>query len=165
MNMYRVKQFFLYIFDNKMKKEDYIYLCRYLNKIEIDMFKRLSVKDQKHSIRVAISMEKICANYKDINKDRLIKISLLHDIGKVNCKLSIIDKCALVFLDSITKGGIAKYSNIKKIYIYYNHGEEGYNILKNMEYDKEFLNTIRNHHNRNIINEELNILRQCDEIN
>ncbi|MEW9097226.1 MAG: HD domain-containing protein [Clostridiaceae bacterium] len=164
MNISRVKQFYLYFFD-KMVNEDYIYISKYLNDYEISVFKKLSKGDQKHCVRVAYEVENKCNENKNLNKDRLVKIALLHDIGKIECKLNIIDKSLLVLLDSITKGNIKKYSNIKKVNTYFNHGEDGYKILKDKEYDEGFLYIIRNHHNKKVNNNELDIIRSCDDIN
>lgn len=164
MNISRVKQFYLYFFD-KMINEDYIYISKYLNDYEISIFKKLSKEDQKHCVRVAYEIENKCNENENLNKDRLIKIALLHDIGKIKCKLNVIDKSLLVLLDFITRGNIKKYSNIKKVNTYFNHGEDGYKILKDREYDEDFLDTIKNHHNKKIKNDELNIIRLCDDIN
>ncbi|WP_315121825.1 HD domain-containing protein [uncultured Clostridium sp.] len=164
MNISRVKQFYLYFFD-KMINEDYIYISKYLNKYEISIFKKLSKEDQKHCVRVAYEVENKCNENTNLNKDRLIKIALLHDIGKIKCKLNVIDKSLLVLLDFITKGNIKKYSNIKKINTYFNHGEDGYKILKDKEYDEDFLDIIKNHHNKKIKNDEMDIIRLCDDIN
>lgn len=166
MSMYRVKQFYLCIID-KMDNKDKVFVKRYLNEYEMSLFNKLSIKEQKHSVRVAYDMEKICKSYKDnLDKKKLIKVALLHDIGKITSRLNAIDKSVLVVLDSLSKGRIKKYSNLKKIDTYYNHGEKGYNILKNKGYDESFLYLIKNHHNKNIVeNKELNILRFCDDKN
>ncbi|WP_125154828.1 HD domain-containing protein [Clostridium rectalis] len=164
---YRVKQFYLCITD-KMDIHDKIFIEKYLNKTELKLFKKLSDHEQKHSVRVAYGVQSIYLNkYKGkINLNRLVKVSLLHDIGKIYCKLNAIDKSVLVIFDILSKGRLKKLDGIKKINIYYNHAERGYNLLKGKGYDPEFLYLVRNHHNLDIEdNIELNILRMCDNIN
>ena len=167
MSINRIKQFYLFATD-KVKKEDIDFTKKYLDKNEINIFNSLSNADKKHSIRVAYDVFKICRKE---NKDldithRLVKVALLHDVGKGLCKLNIIDRSLLVILDSLSNGKIKKFSNIKKIDIYYNHAEKAYNIFKNNGYDDNFLNLIKNHHSRNInIDDELRILMFCDDKN
>lgn len=167
MNIYRVKQFYINLID-KMKNEDEIFINKHLNNYEKQLFKKLSKSDQKHCVRVAYSIKSICINKnKDIYyTDELIKIALLHDIGKINCKLNVLEKSILVILDYLTKGRLKNLSNIKKINIYYNHGEIAFQMLKNKGYSDEFLHIIRNHHNKiYVFNEKLNMLKSSDVIN
>ena len=166
MSKHRIKQFYLCITD-KMGSKDKAFVGKYLNDYEEKLFNKLSVKEQKHCVRVAYDVEEICKNNKEnLDKSKLIKAALLHDIGKITFKLTIIDKSILVILDNLSKGRIKKFSNLKKIDTYYNHGEKGYDILKSKGYDESFLYLIKNHHNKNIVsNKELNILRFCDDKN
>lgn len=166
MNMYRVKQFYQCITD-KMNNKDKSFVKKYLNGYEMSLFDKLSADEQKHSVRVAYDVENVCKVHKEnVDKNKLIKVALLHDIGKVTYKLSAVDKSILVILDGLSKGRIKRYSNLKKVDAYYNHGEKGYYILKNKGYDESFLYLIKNHHNKSIIkNKELNILRFCDDKN
>ena len=60
------------------------------------------------------------------------------------------------------------YDNIKKIDVYYNHGNKGADILKEFKvYDKEFLDTIRYHHTNyeDKNNKLLDIIRESDNQN
>lgn len=169
MKIYRIKQLYLNLID-KMTIEDEKFIDKHLNEEEKDLFKKLSKIDQKHSVRVAYSIKDSCINknkelyYTEI----LIRIALLHDIGKVNCKLTLLDKSILVILDYLTKGKLRKLSNIEKVNTFYNHGEIAFNILKRNKYnyDNEFLDIIRSHHNEKyMLNEKLNMLRFSDKIN
>ena len=68
----------------------------------------------------------------------------------------------------MTKGKLKKYDSFKVVDAYYNHAEKGANILKKLNvYDKEFLDTIRYHHNNKITNESklLQVIRECDNKN
>ncbi|AGK95124.1 HDIG domain-containing metalloprotein [Clostridium pasteurianum] len=162
MLFYRIKQFILYI-NAKPTEYDLKYIVSKLNDNELILFKNLSMHEQKHCINVAKDVEKICYN-KKINSSYLIKIALLHDIGKIKGNLNIIDKSILVILDYLSKGKIRKFNSVKKINIYYNHGKIGADILKKYGYNKRFLYLIENHHNI-IDDEELDIIKFCDNKN
>lgn len=146
----RIKQFYINLTDT-MLEEDYKYVQNILTKEEYSLFLKLQVSEQAHSIRVAKSIAKeLDSNYsreQDFieKKDSLIKLSLLHDIGKINKKVNIIDKSIIVILNKITKGKLIKLKN-DKIQCYYKHPEYSYNLLKNIYNDKFALNIIKNHH-------------------
>jgi len=167
--MNRVKQFVSCVFA-KITKKDMEFISNYLDENEKKLLYKLPVYDLKHSINVARdiyineSEEEIKKN--NLNHKEIIKSAILHDVGKIHTPLNVIDKSILVLLNNITKTKIKKYSDRNsKIYIFYNHGEEGYKILKGKGYDKEFLNIIRNHHNYKIQNKWLDILRKYDDRN
>lgn len=167
MNSQRIKQFYLAITD-KVYKEDKIYINKYLNKEELNLFYKLSNSEQKHSVRVAYDVEYVC-NKKLLNIKEtqvLIKAALLHDIGKIYPKLNFIDKSLLVIFNKITNGNLKKLNKFKKIDVYYNHPEKGYNLLKDKGYDSKFLYLVKNHHNENIQKDlYLDILKFCDDKN
>lgn len=164
MNFYRVKQFYWAV-NSKIDKKDLNFLHNNLNKEELKLFYKLSIQDQKHSLRVAYDVESVCKSNK-LDSKILKKAALLHDIGKCDGKLNIIDKSLIVLADNLTKGSIKKFSNIKKISVYYNHGKIGREILNNYNYDQRLLYLIENHHNHNLIGDvELDILRMCDDRN
>ncbi|WP_035293171.1 HD domain-containing protein [Clostridium sp. KNHs214] len=161
----RVKQFFLY-FNYKIDKDDKNFVYKYLNKEQIELFQKLKVYEQKHCINVARDLVKQCEKLNINYGEQLIIAALLHDIGKIECGLNLIDKSALVILDKISKGRIKKYEKNKKIDMYYNHPEKGYNILKKLGEKNRILFLVKNHHNNDISNDlELNILKECDEKN
>ena len=167
MNSHRIKQFYLSITD-KVDEKDKIYINKYLNKEELNLFYKLSNSEQKHSIRVAYDVEYICNKRPlKINEIQiLIKAALLHDIGKIYPKLNSIDKSLLVIFNKVTNGKLKKFNSLKKIDVYYNHPEKGYNLLKNKGYDSKFLYLIKNHHNENIEKDlYLDILKFCDDKN
>ena len=164
MYLYRVKQFYWSITAH-VNAKDIEYLRKYLNEEEINIFNKLAVLDQKHSINVAMDIENSCET-KDINKNILIKAALLHDIGKSEYRSNVLNKTVMVLLDKITGSKIKKYKSIKMINIYYNHAEIGYNILKDQGYDEILLYLVKNHHNTEIKgNLYLDILKKSDSNN
>ncbi|WP_040215094.1 HD domain-containing protein [Clostridium polynesiense] len=171
MALYRVKQFYWAI-SSFFKKVDYKYINEHLSPDEIKFFSRLKKGEKLHCIRVSKDASSFyeenlnCFSNKSITKERIIKLGLLHDIGKIKQPLSVIDKSILVILHKITKGDLKKYSNFKKVDIYYNHPIEGVKILKEFGYDDDFLFAVANHHSKiQGDNETLKILSYADNKN
>jgi putative nucleotidyltransferase with HDIG domain len=164
MNFYRIKQFYWAI-NSKIDGKDLEFVKLNLNKNELDLFYMLSKQEQKHCIKVAYEVEQVC-KIRNLDPDMLKKAALLHDIGKGDVKLTIIDKSIMVLVHNITRGNIKKFSNIRKIDVYYNHGKIGRDMLKNYNYDEKLLYLIENHHNDNVKGYlELDILKMCDSRN
>lgn len=165
---YRVKQFYWSV-TSSLKEVDKNLTKKYLNQKEIEVFNRLKNSEQHHSIRVcndAIDMAK--KENININKVKLAKIALLHDVGKIVKPLNVIDKSLLVLLDKFTKGNLRKYTNIKKIDAYYNHPIKSVKILSRIkDYDNEFLEAIKEHHEdeNKKNNIYLKIIKVCDDKN
>ncbi|MFT5874408.1 MAG: putative nucleotidyltransferase with HDIG domain [Clostridium sp.] len=164
MSLYRIKQFYRSIV-SKINDEDIDFLKIYLEIHELQLFNQLPTYDQKHCINVARDVKSTC-NKRKLQSSFLIKVALLHDIGKIYNSMNPLDKSIMVIMNKITKGKIRKHNKIKNINIYYNHGDIGYSLLKKYGYDDRFLFLVKNHHNNNIIEDiELNLLKECDDRN
>ncbi|WP_373897205.1 HD domain-containing protein [Haloimpatiens sp. FM7315] len=163
--LYRIKQFLLAI-NSKITNEDKRFIKKYLNKDQLELFYKLKIHERKHAINVAKDVKRKCDlnNIKD--KNTLVVAALLHDIGKIEHNLTLVDKSTLVILDKLTRGNMKKYKKIKKIDIYYNHPYKGYKILEKIGENKEVLRLVKNHHNNDIKKDLLlEILRECDDKN
>ncbi|WP_414698531.1 HDIG domain-containing metalloprotein [Peptacetobacter sp. AB845] len=170
----RVRQFIMNLTD-RINEDDYKYVESKLNKKEYEIFNAISKSEQKHSVRVAKEIENIIDELKkgnnfeggytltngeildketifsakeDLikNEEMLIKVGLLHDVGKSRQKINIIDKSIIVILNKLTSGKLRNI-NLKKIQCYYNHSEYSYEILKEINVNNVFLEVVRNHHN------------------
>lgn len=168
--LYRVKQFMMSIYYSG-KKIDLKYINSYLDNQEIKEFNKLTKVDKQHSIRVAKESVNILRTNNSISTDeidekQLIRVALLHDIGKNKYKLNPIEKATMVILDNITKSKIKKFSDKSNIIkSYYYHPEIGVEILKKLDksYSIEFLNAIKFHHKEDHdINDMLQILKDAD---
>lgn len=167
MSVYRIKQF-LWAITSSYKKIDYNYVRKYLNNDEYEIFNLLSHSDKHHSIRVckdSLSMMKEF-NFK-VDKKKLGKVALLHDIGKITYSLNVFEKSIIVLLDRFTKSKLKNWGNIKQIEVYYNHSNFALDILEKFNYDDEMIYAIRDHHSKNLDtnNNILNIIRVCDNKN
>lgn len=165
MSLYRVKQF-VWALKSLSEDIDTEYVNRFLNKREKKLFNKLKKTDKHHCIRVSKEAVNLSKG-KEINLNRVAKVALLHDIGKGEYGLNVIEKSVLVILNKMTKGKLKKYDSIKAIDSYYNHAEKGANLLKSFNtYDKEFLDTIRYHHSNKIQgNKLLEIIKESDNRN
>jgi len=164
MSLYRVKQFY-WSLASKINDEDINFLKMYLDNHELQLFNQLPVYEQKHCINVARDVKLTCKQ-RELQWSILIKVALLHDIGKIYHIMNPIDKANMVIMHKITKGKIRKYKKNKNVNVYYNHGEIGYNLLKKDGYNDRFLFLVRNHHNDNIMGDiELDVLKECDDRN
>ena len=154
--LYRVKQF-IWAIKSLFQEVDNDYVNKLLDKREKRLFNKLKKSDKQHCIRV--SKDAVILS-KDIglNAKRVAKVALLHDIGKAEYRINIVEKSILVILNKLSKGNLKKY---------YNHAEKGANVLKQFNiYDKEFLDTVRYHHNKNVVGSKLlEVIRESDDRN
>ena len=169
MSFYRIKQF-IWGVTSLFKEVDYTYINKFLNEEEIKIFNNLKHNDKHHCIRVCKDSIKMRNDLNiDIDMYKLGRAALLHDVGKGEKHLSLIEKSTVVLLDKFTNGKIKKFNNIKQIDVYYNHPKIGREILiKNgFENDKELLDVVRYHHNVKRVkqNKMLNIIKICDDKN
>ena len=164
MSLYRVKQFYMSIV-SKINNEDIDFLKAYLETHELQLFHQLPTYDQKHCINVARDLKSTC-NERNLPSKNLIKVALLHDIGKIYSSMNPIDKSIMVIMHKITNGKIESHKKNKNVNMYYNHGDIGYNLLRKYGYDDRFLFLVKNHHNNNIQEDaDLNLLKECDDRN
>ncbi|MBK5242936.1 HDIG domain-containing metalloprotein [Clostridium sp.] len=164
MSLYRVKQFYLSMV-SKINDEDIDFLKMYLETYELQLFHQLPTYEQKHCINVARDVKKT-SDQRNLESKTLLKVALLHDIGKIYNSMNPIDKSIMVIMNNITHGKIRAYKRNKNVNIYYNHGDIGYNLLKKYGYDDRFLFLVKNHHNNNIVKDiELDLLKECDDRN
>lgn len=156
---YRVQQFIKAI-TTQITKEDLSFVKQFLNHKEEALFLRLRPYEQRHCIDVASKLKEMTSG--DIE---MIKLGLLHDIGKIKYPLHPIEKSIIVILDRLTDGRIRKYNKCKMVKCYYEHPQIGYEMLKEVgDYDETFLKLIKNHHNQEEKMSKLLLLQRADDL-
>lgn len=161
--LYRIRQFVQAV-RAKIDEEEIELIKCYLSEDEQELFFKLLVHEQKHCVLVAKGLKEACDNQK--KQSELIRLGLLHDIGKIKYPLSPIEKGIIVILDRLTKGKISKFKDVKMVKCYYEHASASYEMLNQIGiYEERFLNIIRDHHNPHIEGDEnLRLLKKYDDM-
>ena len=162
MSIYRVKQF-IWAITSYFQEDNIEILNKYLNKDELEIFMKLKKSERMHSLRVYnAAIQYVEENELKIDRNKLAKCSLLHDIGKTEVSINIVEKSIFIILNFITGNKFLKYN--KRVAKYYKHGELGANILANLKEDDDIVECVKNHHNRsNSENLYLKIISICDD--
>lgn len=138
---YRVKQFMKAI-TAKVSPEEKQWVKRYLSETEYSLFIRLKIYEQRHCIDVACLLKE-----KTQEDPEMIRLGLLHDIGKIVYPLNPIEKSLMVVLDKLSNRKISQFKKMKMVKCYYGHPQLGYELLKQQgQYDEDFLEIIKQHH-------------------
>lgn len=164
----RARQFFRALTAD-ISIEDEKYLMTHLNRQEQEIFMKMGLIDQFHSLQVAYTIERLIIDGKQgVDKEFLIRCALLHDIGKIDVKTSVWDKVfAVLVMTFIPKiADTLELRGNRAIYIYRNHAELGGQKLQKMGLFQE-AKLIARHHSppRADDSKELKLLRLADDEN
>jgi hypothetical protein len=163
---YRVQQY-LNAKNAKLDEADITIVRQYLSIQEQILFFRMDVSDQAHTLEVAKKII-IAENLKAKANHYLIKISLLHDVGKGTKPLSLNGRVAWVLLQKLgpsisdTSVNLFKNSSIPFFYTPYilkNHAQLSYKLLTAINCDKDICDTILKHHDETNKNDSQELLR------
>ncbi|MGL4738503.1 MAG: HD domain-containing protein [Cellulosilyticaceae bacterium] len=159
--LYRVKQF-IWAITAKLTSEEKQFIVKYLGLEEQMLFGKLKVYEQKHSVVVARELAKL---YEGSKRTQMIRVGLLHDVGKSVYPIGPIRKSIMVLLHRFTKGSVQSYDQFKMVKCYYGHPEDGYRLLREMRpYDDFFLALVRDHHKKEgSMTDEMQKLQVCDD--
>src|SRR3989339_651693 len=95
--IYRTKQF-IFALSAKMSEEDKIFVRQNLDIKEAALFFSLPEYEQKHCVVVSRRMYAESRDRKDLDSKKIIRLGLLHDVGKAAIKLSIFTKASMVMI-------------------------------------------------------------------
>lgn len=164
----RIKQFFRAICA-ELTTDDKLYISSHLSPEEQKLFFAMDIVDQYHSVKVAYTVERfVNEDNRGIDKELLIRCSLLHDVGRVSGDMSIFDKIFVVLVTAISTSLADKFEvdGNHKFYIYRHHAEIGAKKLQDIGLYRE-AKIIAKHHSPPTADDprELKLLRIADDKN
>ncbi len=148
---YRLKQFYHGMFSVYTKADD-TFARSYLNIQEMALFNQLPGFEKKHAVVVARKMMDASQKNPELDQRKLIRLGLLHDIGKVAERNSVLTKSILViirfflprFYDHLAELG-KKNPRFRRYYIHKHHGAVGAELLEKIGESSEILSIIAKH--------------------
>ena len=152
--IYRTRQLF-FALTAKMNDQDKALVRQYLDIKESALFFGLPEFEQKHSVVVAQKMVAESKGMHSIDQRKLIRLGLLHDIGKSAIRLAILDKVVLVVIhkficplyDFIAKRGESEDSAtfVRQFYVHKYHGSIGAKMLKRIGESEDIVKEVALH--------------------
>ena len=123
-----------------------------LNIDEFALFNQLPDFEKKHSVTVGRKMLELALSNPELDSRKLVKLGLLHDIGKVVEHNSILSKSVLVIIryflpglyDWLADRG-EKKPFLRRFYIHKHHGAVGAKLLEKIGETSEILGIIAKH--------------------
>jgi len=155
-------------------RNDAAFARNYLSDEEWGLFSQLPGFEKKHAVVVARKMLELAVHNQELDQQKLVKLGLLHDIGKVAERNSVLSKSFLVILRYFWPGlydWLAERGRTdrrwRRFYIHKHHGAIGAEMLAKIGVSGEFLSIIAKHDPRVgpiLENDpiELKILQQAD---
>lgn len=149
--IYRLKQFWFGMF-SRYTKGDEAFARSYLNLQEFSLFSQLPFFEKKHAVVVARKMLDFIHGEKDLDERKIARLGLLHDIGKVSERNSILTKSILVIIryffpklyDSLAERG-KNHAWLRRFYIHKHHGAVGAELLAKIGESSEILSIVKKH--------------------
>lgn len=148
---YRLKQFWFGMF-SAYTPADEAFARSFLSSQEIALFNQLPSFEKKHAAVVAKKMLDLALYNPELDQRKLVRLGLLHDIGKVSERNSVLTKSCLVIFrflfpavyDWVAEKGKNK-ARFRKFYIHKHHGAVGAALLEKMGESSEIISMIKKH--------------------
>ncbi len=170
--LYRIKQF---IAARKFKISylEIEFVRKYLNHQEQILFFRMKGFDQRHALMVAQKALEKTVEKDWIDKQKMARVALLHDIGKSSANIGLYYRIAYVLLSSIREGRFINFLSKKnsrlsfrrKLFVLNTHSLIGAKMLLDVGCtDNEVLQVVAKHHDKPEVNESklLPMIREVD---
>jgi len=149
--VHRIKQFYSGMF-SIYTKADEAFARSYLNIDEFALFNQLPGFEKKHAAVVARRMLELALYNPELDQRKLVKLGLLHDIGKVAERNSVLTKSTIVIIryffpwlyEWMAEKG-RKVPRFRRFYVHKHHGEVGSELLAKIGESSEFLSIIKKH--------------------
>ena len=137
---------------SRYTKADEAFTRSYLNIQEMALFNQLPGFEKKHSVVVAKKMLEAIHVQPDLDERKIARLGLLHDIGKIGERNSIMTKSILVIIrfffprlyDRLAEVG-RDNPHFKRFYIHKHHGAVGAELLEKIGESSEILSIIKKH--------------------
>lgn len=149
--IYRLKQFYFAIFARYTKADD-AFVRSYLNSEELGLFNQLPKFEKKHAAIVARNMLELALYNPELDQRKLIRLGLLHDIGKVAERNTIFTKSLLVLVRFFMPRAYnwladrgEKVDFLRRFYIHKHHGAVGAEMLGKIGESSEILSIVKKH--------------------
>ncbi|MFC1571635.1 HD domain-containing protein [Candidatus Margulisiibacteriota bacterium] len=147
----RIKQFYISMF-SQYTKADEAFARSYLNIQEMALFNQLPGFEKRHSVTVARKMMNEVHGKQEFDERKMVRLGLLHDIGKVGERNSILTKSILVIIrffcpwlyDKLADEG-RDHPVFRRFYIHKHHGAVGAKLLERIGVSSEILSIIAKH--------------------
>jgi len=138
-----------------MTEEDRLFTHQHLNQREAAIFFTLPEFEQKHGVAVARKMLEEAAGIRSIDQKKLVRLGLLHDVGKSAARLTILDKGLLVSLRRFAAPvynylaeqgrGDKAFRYFRKFFVHKHHGEVGAELLAKIGESRDIIEEIKRH--------------------
>lgn len=171
----RIKQVFAAL-TAEVTAADHSFIRENLRAEEQSLFYGMNLPDQRHALNVAYTALELVRNKPGIDTELLVKVALLHDVGKVRGDVSTMDKILTVIAHRFAprwaegwgrRGRGSKLANLRHaVHTYYHHPEQSAEMLAAIGSREEIVEIVRRHHEDQQPGEpfELAILRQADDL-
>lgn len=161
----------------KIEDSDRAFIKLWLGRREQNLFWAMHLADQRHALNVAYTAIRLAEEQKSfIDKEKLIRCCLLHDVGKVRGDISTLDKIIAVLMHRCApawseRWGVRGKGNPLKnlrhaFYIYFHHARRGRDKLLALGLT-ELAEIVAKHHKAPAEEDppELTLLREADDLN
>ena len=149
--IYRFKQFYFGMF-SRYTKADQAFAQSYLNIEEMALFNQLPGFEKRHAVVVARKMLEAAQQHRELDERKLVKLGLLHDIGKIAERNSVLTKATLVILRFFLPGLYDRLADLgethprfRRYYIHKHHGAVGAKLLERIGESSDILAMIAKH--------------------
>lgn len=161
----------------RIDARDRTFLQAHLSPQEEALFWAMGLPEQRHALNTAYTALKLAKQRKEpVKRAFLIRCSLLHDVGKENGDIGILDKVFTVLADRFFSSAALRWAKMGRgrwmanrrhaLYVYYHHPKRAEQKLKQLGLP-EIAAVVAKHHEAPAAKDapELRLLKMADALN